>query len=48
VDKMVFAGDWQLPKSMAAADVNEAVSQLAHLITSALLKDCVKSGFSAT
>lgn len=48
VDKMVFAGDWQLPKSMAAVDVNEAASQLANLVASALLKDCIKSGFSAT
>lgn len=48
VDKMAFAGDWQLPKGMAATDINEACSQLAHMLASTLLKDCAKQGFSAT
>lgn len=48
VDKSMVSVDWTLSKTMSAADVNEFVSQFAHLLAATLMKDCVKSGFSAT
>lgn len=38
----------KVPKDMPAADLNEFASQLANLIVSTLLKDCVKDGFAPT
>lgn len=35
-----------LPKSMASTDVNEAVSQLANLLASTLIKSSFKEGFA--
>lgn len=46
IDRATFSCDWQLPLGMAAADINEAVSQFAHILASVLIKDCVKSGFA--
>lgn len=48
IDKAAADINWSVPKSMAQADVNEFASQLANLIVSALVKQCVKDGYSAT
>lgn len=48
VDRMMLSTNATMPKNMTAADVNEAVSQYANLLASTLIKDCVKSGYSAT
>lgn len=42
------SADWLVPKSMKAADVNEIASQFANLLVAALIKQCVKDGYSAT
>lgn len=38
--------DWDFPKSMSQADINEFVSQYANLLVSTLMKDSCKSGFA--
>lgn len=45
-----FDGDFNVrfPRGMATVDVDEAVSQLANLIASTLIKSCLKAGSSAT
>lgn len=45
-----FDGDFnfRFDRSMKQTDVDEAVSQLANLIASALIKSCAKAGSSAT
>lgn len=43
-----FKGSWSTDREMAAADKNEFVSQLAHLLASTLMKDCVKAGYAAS
>ncbi len=48
VDRASAATDWQFPKGMSQSDINEFVSQYANLLVSTLVKDCVKSGYSAT
>lgn len=48
VDRASAATDWTFPKEMSQADINEFVSQYANLLVSTLVKDCVKSGYSAT
>lgn len=48
VDKALAATDWNFPKGMSQADINEFVSQYANLLVSTLVKDCVKGGYSAT
>lgn len=46
IDRVVASVDWQIPLGMTATDVNEAVSQFAHLLATTLMKDSVKSGFA--
>jgi len=48
VDKAMAATDWNFPKGMAQTDINEFVTQYANLLVATLVKDCVKSGYSAT
>lgn len=48
VERAMASTDWSIPKNMIAADINEFVTQYANLLTSTLLRDCVKSGYSAT
>lgn len=48
VDRATFAGDWHVPKNMSQADINEFASQVANLLASTLIKDCVKAGYSAS
>lgn len=48
VDRMSFDGNWNIPKGVPQADINEFASQLANLIVSTLVVSCVKSGYSAT
>lgn len=48
VDTASAATDWNFPKTMSQADINEFVSQYANLMCSALIKDCVKAGYPAT
>jgi len=48
VEKAFANSDWDIPKTMTAADINEMVSQYANLLASTLIKDCVKSGYAAT
>lgn len=40
--------DWNFPKEMSQAAIDEAASQLAGLINSTLVKSCLKTGYSAT
>lgn len=47
-DKLVLNISAVVPKGMPDVDVNEAVSQSANLIASALLKDTMKSGYAPT
>lgn len=48
VDRAMAATDWTFAKSMSQSDINEFVSQYANLLVATLVKDCVKSGYSAT
>lgn len=48
VGSATAACSWVIPKGMASADINEFASQLANIIASTLLKDCVKTGYSAS
>lgn len=48
VDKAMADTNWNFPKGMAQSDINEFVSQYANLLVSTLVKDCVKSGYSAS
>lgn len=48
VDRASAATDWSFPKGMSQTDINEFVSQYANLLVSTLVKDCVKSGYSAS
>lgn len=48
VDKASASTDWNFPKGMSQTDINEFVSQYANLLVSTLVKDCVKSGYSAS
>lgn len=48
VDRTMISANVTLPKAMAVADINEAVSQFANLLASTLIKDCLKQGYSAT
>lgn len=47
-NKAMASTDWSFPKGMTAADVNEFVSQYANLLSAALIKSCVKTGYSAS
>lgn len=44
----IGSGSFLLPQGMTDADLNEAVSQHANLLVSVLIKDCFKTGYSAT
>lgn len=48
VEAASAATDWVFPKGMAQTDINEFVSQYANLLVSTLVKDCIKSGYSAS
>jgi hypothetical protein len=48
VQKAMATLEMEIPKAMASADVNEAVSQLTNLIDSSLVVSCLKEGYSAT
>lgn len=48
IDKALFSFDGVLPKGMATADVNECAHQFANLLASALIKQCLADGVSAT
>lgn len=48
VDKASADTNWNFPKGMAQADINEFVSQYANLLVSTLVKTCVKAGYSAS
>lgn len=48
VQKAMATLEMEIPKAMASADVNEAVSQLTNLIDSTLIISCLKEGYSAT
>jgi len=48
VQKATSTLEMEIPKAMASADVNEAVSQLTNLIDSSLIVSCLKEGYSAT
>lgn len=47
-DKAMAMTDWNFPKGMPQADINEFVSQYANLLVATLVKDCVKAGYSAS
>lgn len=48
VSRAMASCDWAFDKSMSQADINEFVTQYANLLVSTLVKDCVKSGYSAS
>lgn len=48
VDRASADTNWVFPKGMAQADINEFVTQHANLQVAALVKDCVKAGYSAS
>lgn len=48
VDRANADTNWSFPKGMTQTDINEFVTQYANLIVSTLVKDCVKSGYSAS
>lgn len=48
VDRAVSSSVHVLPKAMAETDIREYAHQYANLLASALIKQCVVDGFSAT
>lgn len=48
VNKGLFEASFLQPKSMPATELNEFVSQMAHLLASTALKDIIKSGRGPT
>lgn len=48
VDKAFGSFEVVEPRSMTAADINEFASQFANLVASALIKQCLKEGSSAS
>lgn len=48
VSRALASTDWAFDKSMSQTDINEFVTQYANLLVSTLVKDCVKSGYSAS
>lgn len=48
VSRAMASVDWTFEKSMSQTDINEFVTQFANLLVSTLVKDCVKSGYSAS
>lgn len=48
VDRASADTNWNFPKGMSQTDINEFVSQYANLLVSALVKDCAKTGYSAS
>lgn len=47
-EKSSFSVDFRLSQNMAQATVDECVSQFVNLLSSALIKQCFKDGFSAS
>lgn len=47
-DRVIVQMSAVIPLSMPTSDVNEAVSQLLNVLSSTLVKDSVKTGFSPT
>lgn len=47
-DKATFNGQFTLPKNMPKVDTDEAATQLANMIASALVKEMLKVGYSAS
>lgn len=39
---------WVIPKTMATSDINEFASQIANVVAAQLIKDCVKTTYSAS
>lgn len=48
VDRASADTNWVFSKNMTQTEINEFVTQYANLLVSTLVKDCVKSGYSAT
>jgi len=48
VEKSTADVNWLVSKTMNATDINEMVSQFANLLCATLIKDCVKTGYSAS
>lgn len=48
IDRASADTNWTFSKGMSQADINEFVTQYANLLVSALVKECVKTGFSAS
>lgn len=48
VNKASASTDWNFPKGMSQADINEFVSQYANLLKSTLIVSCIKAGYSAS
>lgn len=48
VDRAQADTNWNFPKGMSQADINEFVSQYANMLVATLIKDCVKQGYSAS
>lgn len=46
--KIIAETNWSIPQNVPDADINEAVSQYANLLVSALVKDSVKQGYAPT
>lgn len=48
VKKAMASTDWTIPKDMSITDINEFASQYGNLLAAALIKQCVKDGYSAS
>jgi len=48
LDRAQADTNWNFPKGMSQADINEFVTQYANLLVSTVVKSCVKSGYSAS
>jgi len=48
IDRASGDVNFTYPKAMAQVDINEAVSQFCNLMYAALIKQCLKDGFSAS
>jgi hypothetical protein len=48
VERCRISADWEFPKGMTQATMDEAISQLANLLVSALVKSSLKAGYAPT
>jgi len=48
VDKIRIGSDWDIPKNVTQAAIDEAVSQYANLLAAALTVSCLKAGYAPT